>query len=313
MNRHILAYVAIFLVALHPHKAEAQTLSFSVAAKSIAFNYDYSQNTEAVNVLTVKHKGVATDIFVTFSTSQSSGLYSPRHLSAPPSTDVLVYEIYDDAVQQNVLKDLSGSPSANEVLSGTFAASASFQTLDLSYTILALASQFVAEGGYDDSYTITLYQGTFGVGTPTVADTVVVDLTGNVDSVVEVSVVATGAPFGSSPTGLLFDFGVMTANDSRTGDAIVRANGIFTLNVTSGNDGVMTLPNPADKSEVPYTFVFDGTARDLTGNKGVDVLVDQGPTAMAGSRYVFSITILDFGMASAGAYNDVITFTMTAQ
>ena len=313
MNRHILAFVAILLVAWSPHKTEAQTLSFSVAAKTIAFNYDYSQDTEAINVLTVKHKGVATGIFVTFSTSQSSGLYSPRHLSAPPSADVLAYEIYDNTVQKNVLKDLSGSAAANEVLSGTFAASASFQTLDLSYTIHALSSQFLSEGAYADSYTITLYQGTFGVGTPTVADTVVVDLTGNVASTMEVSVVATGAPFGSSPAGLLFDFGVMNAGDSRSGDAIVRANGIFTLSVASAGKGVMKLPNPADKSEVPYTFTFDGNTIVLTGNKGADLLVDQGPTPMAGIRYVFGITINDFGMASAGAYDDVITFTIAAK
>jgi hypothetical protein len=90
-------------------------------------------------------------------------------------------------------------------------------------------------------------------------------------------------------------------------DLLVEANCAFKVHFQSENAGTMVNTDPADPSVVPYTLRVDNVVTDLSS--GDPVHVGQSPTI----RFPVVVTIGNFGTATAGTYEDVITITVAAQ
>ena len=77
--------------------------------------YNPSIGTEIAGTIEVSHKGPAATFFVTLSAG-TSGSFAMRTVTT--GSDSLNYQLYDDLVNYNVIKDLSASPGPGEVLHG---------------------------------------------------------------------------------------------------------------------------------------------------------------------------------------------------
>ena len=227
------------------------------------------------------------------------------------TSDELFYQLYDSSVSMNVLLDIGDSPTIANVLFGSFGASASWQTVIVSFTLIIPADQYVPKDTYADAFDVTLYSG--DLTTYLSEDTANVGVSSVVPEIVEVSVIPTGAAFDPLATQLDLDYGLLVDGESLTGDVVVRSNAVYTLSLQSANRGVMVHATPSETSEIPYDFRFTGASVSLTSNQATDVVVDAAATDTAGVRYDFEIIILPFGMATEGNYDDSITIEISAQ
>jgi len=311
MKRSIaVLWVFTLLFIVQTTAGAAVTLRIQSINKKITLTYGIDSAVEITETITVKHRGDATPFFITFSAGQS-GSFESRELSATGSSDSFNYQLYDNMVNKNILKDLTGATTDSDVLTGFFPMSSGWQSLTVSYVFYMPANQFVGAGKYGDSVEVKLYEGT--LSSAVVHDNETVNFEAQMDTIAEVSLVNTGMPFNPLQTELLFDFGILEAGESLSGDIMVRANALFTLSLQSGNRGVMANTDRSDSSIVPYEFIFNGSSVDLTGNRPIDVLIGAGPSDVNGLRYPFSVIIQPYGMATEGTYEDTITVTVSTR
>jgi len=308
MNRRKLFFIIIIFCIISAGAHAAVTLRLQQVTKNIKIDHAYENSAVYVYTVTLRHKGDATDFFLTFSSGQSPS-FSPR-LMADGAGSFIEYELYDDILTRNVLKDLSAGPSANEILSGFFPASTKWQTLDVTYTLFVQEGQFVSQGAYDDSFILSLYEGNPIVWTE--HDSQAISLQAQMPQILDVAVVNSGIPFDVLSQELVLDFGILYEGDLLGGDIVVRSNALFSLALQSENQGVMPHADPLDTSVVPYIFTFNGSPVTLTGTVPVSVVPAGGPSDVNGERYPFSVAIGNYGMATEGSYQDVITLTIAA-
>ena len=285
------------------------TLKIQSIANNLRPDYGITTQTELVETISIRHKGDALDFFVTFSAGQSGTALARSMVSG--TSDELFYQLYDSSVSMNVLLDIGDSPTIANVLFGSFGASASWQTVIVSFTLIIPADQYVPKDTYADAFDVTLYSG--DLTTYLSEDTANVGASSVVPEIVEVSVIPTGAAFDPLATQLDLDYGLLVDGESLTGDVVVRSNAVYTLSLQSANRGVMVHATPSETSEIPYDFRFTGASVSLTSNQATDVVVDAAATDTAGVRYDFEIIILPFGMATEGNYDDSITIEISAQ
>lgn len=292
------------VAALSAAVGNMEILEVRNATNEVTYSTDVGL--EISHTVQVRHRGPAKSFFVTISTGQS-GSFADRTLVN--GSDTLTYQLHSDSVQYSVVKDLSVPVTDSEVLAGYAAefTDTGWQTVDLSYVITIPAGQSLVAGTYSDSLTLTLYEGT--LDNYTEANTATLSISGPVASTIDMAIVDTGAAFpGWNPQRTrLLDFGDLTVGESLACDLLVEANCAFKVHFQSENAGVMVNSDPADTSVVPYTLRVDGAVTDLSS--GDPVQVGQSPTI----RFPVEVTIGDFGTATAGTYEDVITITVAAQ
>jgi len=307
MVKKIIFLLFTFFLLENIHSATTR-LRISSFTRIINLNYDLNGGAEIVQTLTLKHKGDAVNYFLTFS-SGNSGQWSNRQVSK--NSSVLSYQVYSDSSKINILKDLADNPSANEIISGSFAASGSFQFETITYTIYVPIGQFDIAGIYNDTFDVTLYSGDLSSYIQKASKRHRVKVT--MPASLELSVTQTGIPFDDSSTSIDMNFGVLQSGSSRSADAVVRTNAPYSVFVLSDNQGTLNHSNPSVPDQVPYTFSFDGVLTDLSATTPVQVITGAAVTPWEGTRYPIEVTINDFGMASEGFYSDSITITIQAQ
>ena len=311
MKKVVIAiFILIFSMVFTVFSFGAVSLTIKTVNKRVSAVYDASSDVEITETITIEHKGDATEFFLTFSTGQS-GDFQNRQMTDNKVADILLYQLYDSSVTKNILKDLSGVVDVDNILTGQFAASGTKQTDTVTYVYFIPADQFVSNGNYSDDVTVTLFEGNLVSWVEHDSQSVSYEV--DMEEIAEISLVQSGQPFSPFQTELLFDFGLLESGENRGGDVIIRSNAVFTLSLKSDGKGEMTNVDRSDKSTVPYEFLFDGTIVNLTGNQAVDVAVSQGPTTNEGWRYPFIVTILPYGMATEGTYEDTITVTITTR
>lgn len=284
-------------------------LTFGQTPKNSTQAYDFDNGISAVYSLAVKHRGEETEFFITFSAGGSGNPENRRLIS--PGQGILPYQLYGSSSGGNVLKDLSSNPAENEVLSGVFAASSKWQTGETQYVFTVPPDYFLPSEQYEDSVVISLYRGT--LEQYTLMDTVTQNFLVSLEEVMELAVVPSNYPFGTGLNNLTLDFGILIPGEVMGGDIVVRSNAGYTLSLKSKNRGIMKNLDRSDKSEVPYSFLLNGGRIELNSNKAVDVLVDQPSTVISGARFPFDVVIGDYGMATEGSYEDVITLTVESK
>ena len=275
---------------------------------TLGFTYNPTTGLIANQRLVVQHRGPASDFFVTISAGQS-GTFANRELR-DGSGNTLTYQLYKTTALQDVVKDLSASPTQAEVLTATAPEYTGFLTeaLDVPYVIHIPPGQTLSAGTYTDSLTLTLYSGSFGSGVQEDTGTLSVD--GPVNATVTIVLVAPGDPWPTyafqETADQTMDFGELTAGESLGYDLLVESNASFSIALSSANAGAMAHTDPAETTVVPYSLTFDSGLVDLS--TGGDVTVGSSP----GFRYPIVVTIEDYGAASQGSYEDVVTITVTA-
>lgn len=307
MVKRILLILLTFFLLESIYSANT-SLRISSFTRNINLNYDLNGGAEIVQTLTLKHKGDALDYFLTYS-SGDSGQWNNRQVSN--SGSVLSYQVYSDSSKINVLKDLGDNPSANELITGSFAASGSFQFTTISYTIYVPIGQFDLAGVYNDAFDVTLYSGNLSAYTQEGSKTHGLKVT--MPASLELSVTPTGIPFDDSSTSMNMNFGILQSGASRSADAVVRTNSPYSVLIQSDNGGLLTHMDSLIADTVPYTLLFNGSSTDLSGTTPIMIVSGATVTPWEGTRYPIDITINDFGMASEGYYSDSITITIQAQ
>lgn len=257
--------------------------------------------------LEVRHKGDATDFFVTLSTGQS-GTFAFRRLST--GSDDLTYQIYDDLTNRAVIKDLSASPGTDEVIWGHAEAYDNWlpRIVTVPFFLEIPAGQLLAAGTYSDSLTINLYSGT--IAAPVLESSATLSITGPVANTISLSLVDPGGDrplFGGGNTTRVMDFGELVPGLEGATDLLVEANCAFTIALQSDNDGFLAHTDPGNPSLIPYELQFDSSPVDFS--PGGPIVVGTSP----GFRYPIIVTIGDLGTATSGTYEDVVTITVTAQ
>lgn len=268
--------------------------------------------------ISVNHKdktGGAVSFFITFSTGQS-GTFTNRELRSA-GADVMYYNIYDNNIERNILKDLSANPSNDQVLTGSFtaeeAAVGGGTTKDITFTVILDPDQFPLAGTYQDTIEIKLYEGTPANSSGKPADTETMDISSVMDPVLEMSLLPDGGGFDVSSTSLTLDFGTMYSGSTRSADLRVRSNSTYGAQIRSANGGVMLIQDPNDSSVVPYLLTVNGNSVNLSSGADQPIADLAGPTGENGDLYDIDVQIQDYGMASEGLYSDILTITVLAQ
>ncbi len=299
--------LALALLAIGAAGAAAQNLRFSVVPAAVTGTLAPDSDVILNQTLSVRGRKI-TSWFVTF----SQGLYGTfADRRARGAGGYLSYQVYDNAVSRNVLKDLSANPSASEVLAGTFTYATGWQTQNGPFTVVVPSGQLPAPGAYTDTINLELYAGTPaspGAQQDTASFAVSITVTASLD----VSLVATGAPFNIGSISATFDFGALVAGASRGGDILVRSNGPYSITVTSLGGGVLKPADLSDPSSVPYAVIANGLPVPLAPGIAEPVATGAAATTYAGARYSLSVGIGSYGWATEGAYSDVLTFQATA-
>lgn len=296
----------LLLIAATPSFSKV-SLKIRSITNTVTADYYMDNKVQMEETIVIKHKGDATDFFLTFSAG-SSGDFFNRTLSTNQYTDTLNYQLYKTTSEQRVLKDLTGAASDDDVITGYFEASQGWQEMQVTYVYSVPKDQFIPKANYSDSIDVTLYEGTLSSWVEQASKRVT--LKADVWDSVQVSIVPTGQPFNSNNDALTLDFGFFEEGESMSADIVVRSNTLFSISFLSINGGVMVYSGGTDSSVVPYEFTFNGAAASLAGD---DVLIDQGPTDESGLRYPFTITILPYGWVTGGPYKDTVTVTVSVQ
>jgi hypothetical protein len=284
--------------------AGAQTLTFSVPPATVSGTYSPDNGLTVVSTMTIRHTGAACSFFITFSPG-NSGTFTTR--TAKSGSNGLNYQIYDNLTNNNVLKDLTGSPTQSNVLSGSFATGTATQVQ--TFTSYYATGQLPVSGTYTDSIRMDIYIGTVAshgasVRNRTFSESITVPI------LLDIAIVPTGAPFNVVNTSMNMNFGTLSNGQTLNADFVVRSNYLNTVTVTSTNGQVMV--NGVDPSTVPYTFTFNGGGVALPKASPVKVITSQPATPASGRRYPMSATIGSTITASAATYTETITFTATA-
>ncbi len=219
--------------------------------------------------------------------------------------NVLNYQLYDQASQTNILKDLP-SATASEVLSGNFTGRGSQQ---LSFFLVIPTEQVVRPGTYTDTVTVTAYEGDLTNNIQHRTRTLTISAT--VLEQIDLSLVNPGGSFNPSLTSRLIDFGILQAGKFSDFDLRVRSNIGYSVTLSSQNQGNMAHIDPTDTSRVPFSFTANSANVDLSG-PAATVINTPLPTSPLGVPYPMRVTVGAIGNASAGDYRDNITITVIA-
>jgi hypothetical protein len=296
-----------FLLFLSTSVIAAPSLSLKQLSTKISNDYDTSGEVVADEPFSVSHKKDPADIVISFS-SGISGNPDNRYMDDGTGNRIY-YQIYDNAVTRTVLKEFTGDTSSPYIYFYQFPDGN--QTVGFTFTVVLLSNQVPLAGNYTDSITVSLLYDD-PVDSWTEVDSGSVSIESRMRTIVEISIVDTGAPFNSGSTGINMDFGTLSQGLSLSKDVITRANTFYSISVESSNAGVMANMNATDPSVVPYVYYFDGGVRDLSSGNPVIVVSGSSPTDEIGLRSPVTIEIGDLGSAYAGDYEDVISISVSA-
>lgn len=257
-------------------------------------------------------KETTTDFFITFST----GLYGDFSSRSMETGDgnAMYYNIYDDSVTGNILKDLTAQPTSSEVLTGTFDINDNTSQV-LTFVVILDRDQFPLAGSYLDEVNIEIYGGTpENPDSSYPLDSTSMSLSASMEPVMEMSLVPEGGGFNPGSSDLTLDFGILFIGEIRAADLLVRSNSNYSVLLRSDNGGIMPIQDdPDDTSVVPYTLSVNGSPLDLSSGTDQTAVPLAGPSTENGARYTLGVEILDFGMATEGLYSDILTITLMAQ
>ena len=172
--------------------------------------------------------------------------------------------------------------------------------------------QAAAAGIYRDRLTLTLYRGDLQDFTP--EDRLEVGFLAKVPRIANLSIVASGAPFGSAALERL-DLGELEKGAEFAFDLLLRSNADYEMTLQSDNGNVLFRDGSAGgpRDRVPYRLQIGGAAIDLSGGHAVAFPHAGGSGTPGVERLSGRVTVGRVGNATAGIYRDAITVVVTAR
>jgi len=114
-------FLTLFICFASASAFSAITLKIQTITKNVRADYTGDLQIEITETIRIRHKGDATDYFLTFSEGQSNDADN-RALIDPGTSETLPYQLYDGATGMNILKDNLPIADISNVISGTFGA-----------------------------------------------------------------------------------------------------------------------------------------------------------------------------------------------
>lgn len=253
--------------------------------------------------------------FVTFTSGQGR---SQGNRSLRNNRNELEYQLYQSPYRNEgqVLKSLPGPINPSSVIMGAFGSGRSenerkqyyFGTKDIPNP-----TEFPVSGMYNDSFTVSVYQGAIG-GANNPDDSVQVSVRVHVPKMIALSLVPTGSEFRYGDTSETLDFGILKTGDAKDFDLRVITNAGYAVTFSSKNNGTLNHTMSQIKTVVPYKVTVDSSFKNLEGSRGHPVTVAKGrrQSDTQSVRKNVRVTIGQVADQMAGKYLDVITIVATA-
>jgi len=305
--------IYLFFLCFFPLSAWS-ACGLGLAAAHVTINWDLTFTTLAVQLTVTKTQAAACSYWIGISQGGAAS-YAARR--AVDGTKEIRYQIYKDAGLNNIIKHDPDIVSADDVITGSFLGGVNLVQNVLYYldvpNDLATTPNLVPAGTYLDTFAIDLYEGNDPVATPPPVDTQNVNLTINVPTMIDLSLVDTGGAFNSAQTTRSVDFGMLAPGQTAAFDLRVRTNAGFDIKFASTNSGSLApTVNPVGGTGIPYLFYVNTVLTNLT-TVLTSALSGAGTTGLSGLAYPMKIVIGNFttGSQLAGTYEDNIQIEAT--
>jgi spore coat protein U-like protein len=235
------------------------------------------------------------------------------------ATQKIEYQIYDSDTpgSRNIVMSFKEASSAADVLSGVFSGNTAVREAvsQLFFTVTPSPDAFMAAGTYPASVPISLWSGTFRVKKSEATGNLTANLV--VNEILKLSVVADGAPYGSTELNT-FDLGTLSGTVEFRADLYALANTAYKVTVKSANGGVLkfTDENFVDSNTVDYALYVGTSSAEipLAANTPAPIASSTLGTGRRGKKYDLRIVVPDFSlnevMPWAGLYTDTLTVTI---
>jgi hypothetical protein len=275
--------------------------------------YDPQEYLQTVSFqVTGEATGVTCEYFVTLSAGQS-GNFNQRKMSEMINT--LNYNAYTNAGKGNIFKSLP-TATQSETITGSFpVAIALAQTNTHQFYWTIKPQQVVPALGIpyaDNTLTLGLYSG-LPLSSPTLVTSKTITFETHVASSVDVSLVASGAPFDIGETTQLVDFGTLESGEQRGFDVVVRSNNGYVVTMQSQNHQLLVHSRGAAVGTVAYSVVFNGGGVDLSTGAPEQIVSSTGTTPATGTAFPIEFVVGTLSdQETAGTYSDVIDVEVTA-
>ncbi|WP_417335034.1 hypothetical protein [Halobacteriovorax marinus] len=131
----------------------------------------------------------------------------------------------------------------------------------------------------------------------------------NIQSNINLSLVARGGQYDENQTAYTLDFGSMSAGKLRSFDLIVKSNTGYRINVSSEYDGALA-HNQNNSYKVGYNFGVNGSNMSLVGSKNSPRQIYSSNGASTNGQVIeIDISLLSVNGKLSGNYSDYIYFT----
>lgn len=284
--------------------------------------YTYDSGVTYTGLIEFKHKYDPVDVAFGFTVGENGTGYDARravYSSNQDGTWYLDYNLYDSVGSGNILVDPgdSSAPSGEgyTFFTDSLPLSNSWNLYtDNFFTVSVPPEQYGLGVTYEDTVTLNFYTVSGSTYTLVASADFTVEI--SVGAVTQVSIVPdTVFIFDPNSPGFTLDFGSFELNESGSFNTIVLSNVPYTLSVSSLRNGQMRLiSDPTDPSYIDYTLSFNsGTPSTLTTADTV-LVTDGTATIVDGTFYPSEVTITNIPADNVGGdYDDILTFTVTAQ
>jgi hypothetical protein len=320
MNRYARTCAVLTFAAVAVFPGAAQTvLEISSVTGSLSLpwafetvgNEDVDETMKRNLDVTLEHSGPAVSYFITVSAGDN-GQFDPRLMDngrgGGPRRGELPYRITTPA--DGIAKDVTTSLNATNVISGTFSAASTTQTVTQRFDAFLSGNTFSLEDLYQDTVTVTLYEGVYTDPEAAVArDSVNVAVSASIPMVYQLRLVSSGAAAPVNYDGGYDMFlGDLTNGAVGQVDLLYRTNSRYRLTATSQNGGDLVSD---DGDRIPYQLIFDGK----NYNFGSPMINSNSPTGVEFVRESLSVEVAapDAQAMPPGYYQDIVTFDITAR
>lgn len=281
-----------------------------------ALEYKPFENTTHAQTVSFKINGlvnVGTCQFFVAMRAGGSGNANARKMTLGAGS--LNYQVYTDNSMAAPVLPVTSYSAAN-VLSGNFPQAVGVtQSANMSFT-WTIPTEQVAKASstrYSDTVAFDLYDGIPAIGLYLLKDTLNVTFQSKVESMVDLSLVGTGAGFNVNDTSEAVNFGTAATGTSRAFDVNIRSNDGYSVTMQSSNQQKL-VKGGTPAANIPYSITVGGTSRNLSGGGAVAVSSGQGvTTALTGSSIPVNITLGTVATSqTAGTYQDAISVNVSA-
>lgn len=281
----------------------AQRFQFRAGGdKNLQLEYVYGSVVEGVITLTLRHRGPATNYFITATAGQNAGGDVQNRRAVSTAGEFMLYQVYDG--NGNVLTGTTG-------ISGFFPeySAGGWQDRQVQVPLRVLGSQFPFAGLYTDTFDLELYAGTSAAGDP--AETQDIRLRVTMPEIVDLQVGPPGSSYGMFGRSYSIDLDPALPGVGDGAELLVLANTSFALDLSSDNGGVLRMAGFEDT--LPYRLRVGSTWLSISGTDPVRVTGAEPPTGVGGRSYALFTEIDTYDtLPAAGIYTDVLNVTIVA-